>query len=147
MNLKTSSGKWLPLCLGLNVLIKVFLRGPEVGIPLGSKLLVCSSFYSNNVLWCWLGSFMPYLINAIFPFTCSVGAALYPMCGHLGWGDAEGLGLRGRYPDNKVYAANMGPTWGRQDPGGPHVGPMNLAIWVGTVVVELLSKPVLINHN
>ena len=24
----------------------------------------------------------------------------------------------------------MGPTWGRQDPGGPHVGPMNLAIWV-----------------
>ena len=22
----------------------------------------------------------------------------------------------------------MGPTWGRQDPGGPHVGPMNLAI-------------------
>ena len=24
----------------------------------------------------------------------------------------------------------MGPTWGRQDPGGPHVGPMNPAIWV-----------------
>ena len=24
----------------------------------------------------------------------------------------------------------MGPTWGRQDPGGPHVDPMNLAIWV-----------------
>ena len=23
----------------------------------------------------------------------------------------------------------MGPTWGRQDPGGSHVGPMNLAIW------------------
>ena len=23
----------------------------------------------------------------------------------------------------------MGPTWDRQDPGGPHVGPMNLAIW------------------
>ena len=22
----------------------------------------------------------------------------------------------------------MGPTWGRQDPGGPHVGPMNLAV-------------------
>ena len=28
----------------------------------------------------------------------------------------------------KVHAADMGPTWGRQDPGGPHVGPMNLAI-------------------
>ena len=31
--------------------------------------------------------------------------------------------------DSKVHGANMGPTWGRQDPGGPHVGPMNLAIW------------------
>ena len=33
-------------------------------------------------------------------------------------------------PDNKVHGANMGPTWGRQDPGGPHVGPMNFVIWV-----------------
>ena len=31
--------------------------------------------------------------------------------------------------DSKVHGANMGPTWGRQDPGGPHVGHMNLAIW------------------
>ena len=23
----------------------------------------------------------------------------------------------------------MGPIWGRQDPGGPHVGPMSLATW------------------
>ena len=33
-------------------------------------------------------------------------------------------------PDNKVYGANMGSIWGRQDPGGPHVGPMKLTIWV-----------------
>ena len=32
------------------------------------------------------------------------------------------------YPDSKVHGANMGPIWGRQDPGGPHAGPMNLAI-------------------
>ena len=31
-------------------------------------------------------------------------------------------------PDSKVHGANMGPIWGRQDPGGPHVGLMNLAI-------------------
>ena len=31
-------------------------------------------------------------------------------------------------PESKVHRAYMGPTWGRQDPGGPHVGPMNLAI-------------------
>ena len=35
------------------------------------------------------------------------------------------------YPDSKVPGANMGPIWGLQDPGGPHVGPMNFAIWVG----------------
>ena len=35
-----------------------------------------------------------------------------------------------QFPDRKVHGANSGPTWGRQDPGGPHVGPMSLAIWV-----------------
>ena len=34
------------------------------------------------------------------------------------------------FPDSKVYGTNMGPTWERQNPCGPHVGPMNLAIWV-----------------
>ena len=33
------------------------------------------------------------------------------------------------FPDRKVHGANVGPTWGRQDPGWSHVGPMNLAIW------------------
>ena len=33
-------------------------------------------------------------------------------------------------PDSKVHGATMGPIWGWQDPGGPHVGPMNFAIWV-----------------
>ena len=32
-------------------------------------------------------------------------------------------------PDSRVHGANMGPIWGRQDPGGPHVGPMKFAIW------------------
>ena len=34
-------------------------------------------------------------------------------------------------PDSKVHGANMGPIRGRQDPGGPHVGPMHFAIWDG----------------
>ena len=37
--------------------------------------------------------------------------------------------------DSKIYGASMGPTWGRQDPGGPHVGPMNLIIWEMTYPV------------
>ena len=31
-------------------------------------------------------------------------------------------------PNSKVHGANMGPTWVLSAPGGPHVGPMNLAI-------------------
>ena len=34
-----------------------------------------------------------------------------------------------QYPDSKVHGANMGPTWVMLSPVGPHVGPMNLAIW------------------
>ena len=34
------------------------------------------------------------------------------------------------YPDSEVHGTNMGPTWVRQDPGGTHVGHINLDIWV-----------------
>ena len=34
------------------------------------------------------------------------------------------------FHDSKVHGANVGPIWGRQDPGGVHVGRMNFAIWV-----------------
>ena len=37
--------------------------------------------------------------------------------------------LKQRNPDSKVHGANMGPIWGRQDPVGPPVGPMNFATW------------------
>ena len=33
-------------------------------------------------------------------------------------------------PDNKDHGANVGPNWVLSAPGGPHVGPMNLAIRV-----------------
>ena len=32
-------------------------------------------------------------------------------------------------PESEVQGADMGPIWGRQDPGGLHFDPMNLAIW------------------
>ena len=44
-------------------------------------------------------------------------------------GPSHGHRVRMTPPDSKVCGANMGITWGRQDPGGPHVGPINLAIW------------------
>ena len=35
-----------------------------------------------------------------------------------------------KFPDSKVHLAHIGPTWFLSAPGGPHVGPMNLANWV-----------------
>ena len=37
----------------------------------------------------------------------------------------------------------MGPTWGRQDPGGPHVGTMNFVTWV--IFLVFLDPPLSIN--
>ena len=34
------------------------------------------------------------------------------------------------FPDSKVNETNMGPILRRQEQDGPHVGPMNLGIWV-----------------
>ena len=36
------------------------------------------------------------------------------------------------FPDSKVHVAHMGLTWVLLAPGGPHVGPMNIAIRVHT---------------
>ena len=36
--------------------------------------------------------------------------------------------LKSHIPVSKVHGASMGPIWGRRDPGGPHVGPMDFAI-------------------
>ena len=38
------------------------------------------------------------------------------------------------HPDSKVDVANIGPMWGLQDPGGPHAGPMNFAIWAFMII-------------
>ena len=46
----------------------------------------------------------------------------------------------GTIPESKVHGAYMGPTWGRQDPGGPHVGPMNLAIRDVILLLNIVSK-------
>ena len=42
------------------------------------------------------------------------------------------------HPDSKFHGANMGPTWGRQDPGGPQVGHMKIAIWALLIYCQLV---------
>ena len=49
---------------------------------------------------------------------------------HTNSDEQQQVQLYGSFPGSNVHGANMGPIWGRQDPGGPHVGPMNFAIWV-----------------
>ena len=53
------------------------------------------------------------------------------------------------YPDSKVRGANMGPTWGRQAPGEPHVGPIIFAIRVSSVnhIYELSGVTHVINFR
>ena len=52
-------------------------------------------------------------------------------------------------PDSKVHGANMGPIWGRQDPSGPHVGPMNFAIWDMMIadVLMIITHFVISKHS
>ena len=52
-------------------------------------------------------------------------------------------------PASKVHGANMGPNWGRQDPGEPHIVPMKFVTWVSvlhwsflTVIAKLSSATV-----
>ena len=42
-------------------------------------------------------------------------------------------------PDNKLHGANMGSIWVLSAPDGPHVSPMNFAIWV-SAIVDLMLK-------
>ena len=39
----------------------------------------------------------------------------------------------------RFMGPTKGPIWGRQDPGGPHVGPMDFAIW--DISYEILCVP------
>ena len=57
------------------------------------------------------------------------------------WHDGilSGITATHNIPDSKVYWANMGPIWGPQDPDGPHVGPMNFAIWDGHLCVLIIT--------
>ena len=42
-----------------------------------------------------------------------------------------------------IHGVNIGPIWCRQDPVGPHVGPMKFAIWFGPLdpLPTEISKP------
>ena len=61
---------------------------------------------------------------------------------HVGCFDQSARSIESRCVT--VNGANMGPIWGRQDPGGPHDGPMNFAIWddMNSILTEKRRKVV-----
>ena len=56
------------------------------------------------------------------------------------------VSLKEECTDSKVHGANMGPTWGREDPGGLHVGLMNLATWVW-IKIGILKNSTMDGNN
>ena len=48
----------------------------------------------------------------------------------------------GTDPDSKDHGANIGPTWVLSAPGGPNVGPMNLAFRGGNHTISATPLPV-----
>ena len=49
--------------------------------------------------------------------------------------------------DGRVHGAGMGSIWGRQDPCGPHVGPMNFAIWIIIQISEMVVDVLATNRH
>ena len=60
------------------------------------------------------------LIWCALRFTCS-HCNIFP--------DTDWFLPRQLFHDSRVHGAYTRATWARQDPGGPHVGPMIFAIW------------------
>ena len=83
----------------------------------GISVFYYSVIDSMDVMWCkqvmaWA---QETTSNCLIPSETPYGPTIRP--------------VSGSNPDSKVHGAHMRPTWGRQDPCGPHVGPVIYAIW------------------
>ena len=79
---------------------------------------------SCQILW-WLGYSEEWFLALRFwrPAGCFRRKMLFYQ-----YKDSHVKDMTVSIPDRKVHGANMGPIWGRQDPGGPHVDPINFVI-------------------
>ena len=110
----------------------------------------------ESVSMAWHNCVMICCTTLRFPVQClSVGHSVYSMIQRMGLLSHFTLDFvhsrrKDVSHDCKVHGANMGPIWGRQDPGGPHVGPGNFAIWVKSLWLhdmETLSASLVICEN
>ena len=90
--------------------------------------LVCSGYrYQFLCNTCELCDIVTHIFSVFYPSSLRAGALLSSR--FRAGGRAGGCQTCGTHRDSKVHWANMGPIWGRQDLGGPHIGPMNFVIW------------------
>ena len=128
-------------CCCFALLVKLIRLINDTGFHFYSDVIRCwTCVISNNssdIMWIilyikWTVAFiiLPMYLTLAYCLSCCY------ICTNMLWSDFVEyyyvyilVTLLGNSPDSKVHGANMGPIWGRQDPGGPHVGPMDFAIW------------------
>ena len=86
----------------------------------------CVKYTHGFLLLCFVVVILSVLVDSCVIFTHILE---YYFTGTQWQRSNPGSWFNIKIPDSKVHGANMGPIWGRQDPGGPHVGPMSFAIW------------------
>ena len=129
-------------CLGLGheimvcaVCLSIFLC---CVVGMGRLVNLFKEFVGSQTKWdCFIvypikhAMFTDMLFFCRYTIVAIVIAIPFPNFSISNWTSSAGtvLTAKSTIPDSKVHGANMGPIWGRQDPGGPHVGPVNFAIW------------------
>ena len=141
-----SSGKWRPFCLRPNVFSRCdylvltqhddvikwnhFSRYWPFVREIHRSRWVPRTKASDAELWC-RNNWQKWRDTTSASRLCDVTGQAWRR--HDGGLEKTVLGENSDDPDSKVDGANMGHTWGRQDPGGPHVGPMNFTIIWGAI--------------
>ena len=92
---------------------------------------------SSKPSWHWLQSYWEYfpewtVYPALYCIVILVAVWITVQLRNLIWCS---------YPDSKVHGANVGPIWGGQDPGGPHVGPTYFDIRVYHILCNSFGNP------
>ena len=141
MHLKMSSAKWRPFCLGLNVLRDLFFLvhacvvndSLTIIVAVRNSTSLILTIYSRHTPTCFAESpfhyyFVKHTVYKVRLITSSIPRISFVKTQFSGYLPMYPV-RRQSIPESKVHGANIGPIWSPQDPGGPHVGPMNLAIW------------------
>ena len=75
---------------------------------------------------CCRTSYKPWFVSVTAQFTDACMCDMASVCWSVSFLCFSRVYV---YLDTFLISRFLGPIWGRQDPGGPHVVPMNFAIW------------------